>query len=431
MRIGRIFTTILNPIRRVLHVLARPVHRHPDQGGIVIHPYRGYGSQQEVFLMGRVLKRPKADERQAHSVLGDDLINIARRLFQRGVANAVLLARFCGDEQQVRTDRDGYFYVHLRPRLPVPSDHLWHELDLELVQPITATATGHVFVPPHNAEYVVISDIDDTVVYTGVANKVKMLWRLFAEGAQSRVAFPGVAALYQALHGGTSGARRNPLLYVSRGPWSLYEVLEEFFNLHGIPVGPVLFLREWGISLRHPFPRRAVDHKTILIRDMLALYHDLPFILIGDSGQHDPEIYSQIVRENPGRVLAIYIRNVSHNQKRIRAIEELASEVSKAGSSLVLAADSFVMAEHAAEHNLIRREALADVLIERIEQEDEPDFQTTRTVKRSSPQQTSAAVQQGALEAALTEESSQETPPNVVIEPETEDASQSRPDRRN
>jgi phosphatidate phosphatase APP1 len=132
-----------------------------------------------------------------------------------------------------------------------------------------------------------------------------------AQGVRSRVAFPGVAALNKAPHRGVSGGEVNPMLYVSRGPWSLYEVLDEFFHLHGIPVGPILFLREWGLTHSRPRPRRAHDHKLALIRRMLARYRDRPFILIGNSGQRDTEIYTQVVREHPGRVLAIYIRNVS------------------------------------------------------------------------------------------------------------------------
>jgi phosphatidate phosphatase APP1 len=252
---------------------------------------------------------------------------------------------------------------------------------------------------------------------TGVANKVMMCWRLFAQGARSRVAFPGVAALYKALHGGVSGGELNPMLYVSRGPWSLYEVLDEFFHRHGIPVGPILFLREWGLSWRHPFPRRAKDHKLALIRHMVALYRDLPFILIGDSGQRDPEIYAQVVREHPGRVLAIYIRNVSRHAKRPRAIEVLAREVAEAGSSLLLAADSFAMAAHAAERGLISATALAEVVAERVAAQGVPDLQPTRTVQRPTPEETREAVEHGAVQAALAEETGTDAPPNVVVEP--------------
>src|SRR5918996_6329280 len=125
-------------------------------------------------------------------------------------------------------------------------------------------------------------------MYKGVASKAKMLWRPFMQRPRSRVAFPGVAALLRALHVGTSGTEFNPMLYVSRRPWSLYEILDEFFNLHSIPVGPLLFLREWGVTLRNPLPRRPWGHKLEFIRNMLSLYEHLPFILIGDSGKHDP-----------------------------------------------------------------------------------------------------------------------------------------------
>jgi phosphatidate phosphatase APP1 len=348
-----------------------------------------------------------------------DITDIGRRLLRRGIGNAVLMARFGGAEQQVTTDRDGYFRVHLRPAQLPSSNCLWHRLDLELVRPIDATAKaeGDLFVPPRTARYVVISDIDDTVMYTGVANKVEMLWRLFVQGARSRVAFPGVAAFYNALHRGASGAELNPMLYVSRAPWSLYEVLDEFFNLHGIPVGPILFLREWGLSLHHPLPRRAKDHKLALIRHMLSLYGDLPFILIGDSGQRDPEIYAQLVREYPRRVLAIYIRNVSRHPERPRAVETLAGEVVEAGSSLLLAADSFGMAEHAAERGLISSEALSVIIAGRVGQ-GEPDLKPTREVVRPTSHETREAVEQGALREALEEESREDSPPNVVVESE-------------
>ncbi len=419
MSIRSVLTNIARAFRRALQLLARPAKGDRGHGGIVIQPYRGYGSREEVFLMGRVVKQLGTGSSVREGTLRRDVIDIGRRFLRWGVADAVLVGRFGGTAQQVTTDRHGYFRLHMRLAQPPPSGSLWHQMDLELVRPAAADKTkGDLFVPPSATHYVVISDIDDTVMYTGVANKVKMLWRLFVQGAQSRVAFPGVAAFYRALHCGASGAGLNPILYVSRGPWSIYEVLDEFFNLHGIPVGPVLFLREWGLTLQHPLPRRAEGHKLDLTRDMLSLYSDLPFILIGDSGQHDPEIYTQVVREHPGRVLAIYIRNVRRDPERRRAIEALAREVVDAGSSLLLAADSFAMAEHAVEHGLISPAALSEVLKERAEQQGEPDLKATREVERPTPQETHEAVEHGELEEALEEETGEDSPPNVMVEPE-------------
>ena len=400
-RIGR-------ALRWLVRLLTRPVRRTAGQGAVIVQPYRGYGSQEEIFLIGRVFRQPVFGA--GRDGVSRDLLDLVRQFLRWGLAEATLIARFCGTEQRITTDRDGYFRIHLRPERPPPAERLWHPIELELVEPARVAAEGELFVPPPGARYVVISDIDDTVVHTGVANKALMLWRLFMEGPRSRTAFPGMAALLQALHQGRSGHEVNPMLYVSRAPWGIYEVLDEFFRLHRIPIGPILFLREWGLTLQNPLPRRAPDHKLELIRHMLALYHDLPFVLIGDSGQRDPEIYAQLVDEHPGRVLAIYIRNVSHDHSRLRAIEELAAQVVKAGSSLLLAADSLAMADHAGAHGLISPAARERVLAELA---DEPEPPPGRRGRGGASRR---AQSEGELQVALEGETDEQTPQNVVVE---------------
>ena len=405
--------------RKALRVLTRPVRRAQGAGGrgpggLVVEPYRGYGSADEIFLIGRVF-------RQSPGIPGEDpeswraqWRDVRRRIARRKVADAEIVARFGGAETCVVTDRDGYFRVHLHPTVrPSPADGPWYEVSLTLASEPPIVATGAVFIPPDTCGYVVISDIDDTVMRTGVANKLTMLWRLFVEDAQSRVAFPGVAALYRALHVGPGGNDENPMLYVSRAPWGLYEMLTEFFRQHGIPAGPVLFLREWGLSWTHPLPRRATDHKQALIGHMLALYRTQPFVLIGDSGQHDPEVYAGIVAAHPGRVRAVYIRNVSKGRERVEEIARLAGAVAAAGSSLVLAADSVAIATHAAEIGLIAPEAVAAVAEER--KAGEVPFDRPETVRITPPHPADGADLAPDVMAAFTRDGP--VPATVVVSP--------------
>ncbi|MGE5296231.1 MAG: App1 family protein [Solirubrobacterales bacterium] len=408
-------TTIGAMLRGAGQVVMPLVHgRHT----VVLQPYRGYGSTRAVFLMGRVFRQPGPAEPPSQGEIG----TLTRLFLRGGIGEAVLKARLGETEQRVVTDHQGYFRIRMDlPELP-PSDGLWRDMEIELVRPVKARVRGEFFVPPQTARFVVISDIDDTVMETDVANPVAMLQRLFLQAAEKRVAFPGVASFYRSLHLGFSGRERNPMLYVSRAPWGIYEMLDRFFRLHGIPVGPILFLRDWGMSWRRPLPRQDRDYKLHLIRDMLSLYGDLPFILIGDSGQQDPEVYAQIVEENPGRVVAVYIRNVTKAPRRHAAIEELAKKVVSAGSSLVLAADSFIMAEHAAKRDLISSEALFEVLQERTEQQGTADLKPTTEVVRGSREETTQAVEGGELRTAIEMETGSESPPNVVVRPECEDA---------
>jgi phosphatidate phosphatase APP1 len=219
-----------------------------------------------------------------------------------------------------------------------------------------------VLTPPPQATFGVVSDLDDTVVRTDVANRLRMFRELFLGNARTRLPFHGVAAFYRALHRGPEGRRLNPLFYVSSSPWNLYDLLLEFLEHRDIPVGP-LFLRDWGVS-EHELLPTATAHKRGVIRQILETYPAMPFILIGDSGQEDPEIYRDVVRGYPSRILAVYIRNVTPAPLRVGTIRQLAEEVKEAGSTLVLSDDTLSAARHAAEHGWIDAVELEEVAAE-------------------------------------------------------------------
>jgi phosphatidate phosphatase APP1 len=349
---------LLRALRDSLRVLGAPVRRAGSRGGIVLQPYRGYGSRRRAFLIGRVFRQRSMTEVQGPWDLRRQVRDVIRRLVRRPVKGALVRGVLLGAAAETRTDDEGYF--RLDWTLPgAPEDRRWHDAELEVADPPGARGAAGVYIPPPHARFAVISDIDDTVMHTGVANKAGMMWRLFVQNAESRTAFPGVATLYRALHDGVAGDEGNPMLYVSRAPWGIYDVLTEFFHRHDIPGGPILLLREWGVSWRSPLPRRAEDHKRVLIEAIMEIYHDLPFVLIGDSGQHDPAVYRDAVERYGPRVRAIYIRDISPHSARIRAeISDMKAAVAAAGSELVLAEDTVVMAEHAAGLGFIAPEAV-------------------------------------------------------------------------
>ncbi|MEM1218664.1 MAG: App1 family protein, partial [Bacteroidota bacterium] len=95
---------------------------------------------------------------------------------------------------------------------------------------------------------------------------------------------------------------------VSNSPWNLFDFLKEFLKLHKYPLGPLL-LRDLGTPNQRIFTREP-HHKTAVIRKILETYPQLKFLLIGDSGERDPHIYSQIREEFPGRILGTYIREI-------------------------------------------------------------------------------------------------------------------------
>jgi phosphatidate phosphatase APP1 len=272
-----------------------------------------------------------------------NLVAFFKRMESDEVPDAPLLLRLRDARKEIRSDRQGYFNGEIEPDSLDPGS--WQQVEVQLLSEPSARATARVLVPPTDAEFGVISDIDDTIVYSNVAQKLRMVLALAFSNARTRKPFEGVAAFYQALHRG-----RNPLFYVSKSPWNLYAPLVEFLELQGLPAGP-LALRDFGW-------RMPKDHKLRCIAEILETYPRLPFVLIGDSGEEDPEVYSATVRRFPQRIRVIYIRSVDPNPGRMDAIQRLTTEVARTGCQLVLAPHSEAAAAHAAAEGLIEPAAL-------------------------------------------------------------------------
>jgi phosphatidate phosphatase APP1 len=344
--------------------MARSVERRVDdarrgvrrRGARQLVPYRGFGNAGEIFATGRVLANPPPGPITATDTWWRNLAHTFRHLETDEVPGARIRLRLGGVEREAVTDEEGFYRVWLQP-VDVPDDApLWRRIHAEVIAPVhedlpEVRASGFVMVPSPTARFGVISDIDDTVIRTDATRLLPMLKRTLLENARTRLPFEGVAQFYAGLHReGAAGV--NPLFYVSSSPWNLYGVLSEFLEHQGIPLGP-LTLRDWGISDRGILPRGHGEHKLGAIRQILDCYPSLPFILIGDSGQEDPEIYRDVVHEYRGRIVAVYIRNVASDPARVRAVGELAEEVRAAGSDLLLSDDTLAAARHAAEHGWV------------------------------------------------------------------------------
>ena len=326
-----------------------------------IVPYRGHGNTTRLYVHGRVLESEKISPAGEADSTWRNLVNTWKRLESDPLPHARILARRGDVEQEIVADDEGFFGAWIPVSDSLPADESWHPVELELTgspRPGDAAprATAIALVPPAGAAFGVISDLDDTVIQSHVTNFLRAARTLLLDNARTRLPFPGVAAFYQALHEGSGGAR-NPIYYVSSSPWNLYSLLTEFLDLQGIPMGP-LMLRDWDLDRRTIGSDRHQSHKGEIIREIVALHPTLPFILIGDSGQQDPEIYKAIVEEFPDRILAVYIRNILRDPGRIAAVNALADEVRAARSTLVLADDTLAAARHAVEHGWIPASAL-------------------------------------------------------------------------
>lgn len=323
---------------------SRPLH---------IVTYRSYGTLTRLYVKGRVLKDKAIRKPTEKDTIWNNLVAMYKRFETDEVRDAKVKIAFDGQEHVVMTDREGYFKLHLFTNDPLKWKAMWQRVSIALVEAPNGwtpgiKATADVLVPPADAEYGIISDIDDTVVKTTATSLLAMSRNTFLHNAHSRLPFAGVAEFYRALQRGRNGKRNNPFFYVSSSPWNLYDVLVDFLDLNDIPEGPLL-LRDFGLQVNK---EGHMDHKFGEIRDILLTYPHLSFVLIGDSGQDDPKIYREIVSKFPGRILAVYIRDVQLSDREQIALQ-ISEELSTHEVEMIIVDNTIEAARHAAEAGLI------------------------------------------------------------------------------
>ena len=356
------------------HLLTRYLLRKGRLKRLQLDAYRSYGTAAKFYIKGRLLGDPGLTPQAATDSSWRNFRSMVRRFNSREIAGADLVAELPdGSQHAVTTDDEGYFTLILEPHaLPAPEAYVWYPVPLRVArlppsfpaELATVRASASVLVPPPAAEFGIISDLDDTVFETSATNLLKMLARTLFSNAHSRQPFAGVADFYRQLMYGRTGRPDNPFFYVSSSPWNLYDVLDEFMALHHMPPGPLL-LRDLSIARPKTTPPPGVTgsaalhfaHKLHEIDDLLLTYPALPFVLLGDSGQEDARIYREVVRRHPGRIRAIYIRDVQV-PARAALVGPIIEELKADSVPMLLVADYAAAAAHAAGLGLVMKHKL-------------------------------------------------------------------------
>jgi len=287
---------------------------------ILIIPYLSYGTLNRIYVKGRVLDNEPLVYGQKH-LWWSNVMNAFRQFDTHEISNCSIRLKLGSIEVLTTTDRKGYFLIDAAiPDNSVVSDHEgWVKFELSspgaAPEIQTAEFEGEYLIPELEADFGIISDIDDTIINTGVTSLLK--WKVFRNtifvNAYHRVPLEGSPALYRKLHLGVNNLEKNPIFYLSNSPWNLYQYLKSFMDHNDFPKGPIL-LRSFS-SIFQKLTAKEKPHKQKEIINLLNAYPDLKFILIGDSGEHDATIYTDIAAQFPNRILCIYLRTVNHKRR--------------------------------------------------------------------------------------------------------------------
>jgi phosphatidate phosphatase APP1 len=323
-----------------------------------IAAYRAHADATAVELGGRVLASHPDTSGQEDDGWWDNLLDTYRRFESDELADVELTLRFRGVEVTTRSDAEGYYQVRIETPAAAASDELWENAVVALADGSLQTPQPVLQIGPR-AGIGVISDIDDTILFSSILEWKTAAQLAFLHNARTRKPLQGVAKLYQALQHGPAGDGRNPVFYVSSSPWNLYDLLEDFIELNAIPAGPV-FLRDIGFDPGKFVKSPGHGHKLERARELIARYPTLRWVLVGDSGQEDAELYAQAAREFGARIAAIYIRDVdpAGDDPRDAFVDGHIEKVAGTKVPMLRARDSLAIAEHAFGLGLIAEDTL-------------------------------------------------------------------------
>ena len=330
---------------------------------VYVRTYDWFGTENKITVRGRALRVNGLRSAEDADGLWDNLLNSYRRFNSDEIRYAKLIVSAGKYWQEVVADDEGYFSAEID--LPATDQRDgWRLVEVQMTEPFSAeTVTAHARVATSNAQIGIISDVDDTILQTFATNLLKVAQLTFLQNAKMRLPFPGVASFYQALQVGANEQQDNPIFYVSSSPWNLYDLLVDFMSLHEIPRGP-LCLRDLGIDEDKFITTGHGSHKIQHIEQILTTYPDLPFVLVGDSGQKDPEVYAKIAKRFPDRILAIYIRDVTDGERDAEVVG-ISAELN---APMLLSETTMEAATHAAKLGLINQTQLENVKVSASEQ---------------------------------------------------------------
>ena len=318
-----------------------------------IQPYFGYRNRERLFITARALRSRKSEFgktgkwRAMRTMMAQFASHEVKQL-------PIEIELVCPEGKRWRhqgiTDKEGF--VHFDIRL----EGEWAYEDYPAWETVTfhwkngegeQCVDGHVLAPGKATSLAMISDIDDTIIETGITGNFRAVmrnWRrVLMQMPEERILVPGADMFYNAL-GGNAGlpegeghagdhqyASHRPFFYVSSSPWNLFSYLVTYMRGRGLPLGPIM-LRDWGLN-RETFGSASHGaHKRAAIEGIIGTYPELKFALIGDDSQGDLTAFADIAIANPDRIRAVFIRKVGEAM----TAEELAAKTSLKAAKIPL-----------------------------------------------------------------------------------------------
>lgn len=298
--------------------------------------FRGYASQDKLFIQGRI-SRYRLIKNNPEASAWEQLSDTIKRIFNTRVPDVTCKISLLKDTFFTVSNSAGYFTLETDwPSPDFPDHSCWLNADITIFPPDEYTIEnqcikGEILFVSKNQKFIVISDIDDTLLLTGVRSLFywKVLYNTFLKNLEQRRGIPGAPAFFQRLSQLKDQKDwQTFVFYVSSTPRTLYDFVLTWLTRCHFPKGPIL-LKDFGLSTLDKGANR-FKSKIAWIKHVMSVFPTIPFVLVGDSGEKDFFLYQKLAKEYPDKVKAILIRDIPlvwGKNKLLHEMDKFKSEI--------------------------------------------------------------------------------------------------------
>jgi len=288
---------------------------HSDTLEVVVYP--GFGASYFV-LEGRLIEARGGEPEAADDSWFVNLKRTLRRLINDEKKNVALRVRLGTGEWRTVTDVEGYFRIE--KSLPSGSTAGWQAVEVA-TESGDAKTMGALLAVPEENRLGIISDIDDTILVSDVADKPGLVRKTLLVNYAQRQAVAGTPEFYTRLAQRNPRPEAAPIFYLSASPRQLHSGIQTFLDKNAFPRGVLITKKVTDDKTSDPLTDQ-VKYKVERIEQLLAALPQVRFVLVGDDGESDPETYDKIRRRHLDRIEAVWIRKVNLDKTRRVYLEQ-------------------------------------------------------------------------------------------------------------
>ncbi|HHD75862.1 MAG TPA: DUF2183 domain-containing protein [Campylobacterales bacterium] len=277
-----------------------------------IEVYNAYGNEEQLFIQGRMLVKKKFQEVQKEDNWFSNLWRRARGMESNEIEEANITATIKSQSYETKGDDEGYFDFNITSTLLLSIGY--EPIDLKINNNSTSHRTQATIINSQEKLLGIICDVDDTVMISNVPNKFKLAMNTLFKNYKQRKAVPTMAKRLQKLLAENPKDAPSTLFFLSGSPQQLFHPIESFLAYNHFPKHTIILKKVHG---DHTDPLTdQLAYKSQKIERLIRLYPKMQWVMFGDSGEKDKEVYELMKKRYPQKIRRFYIRNVETGEIR-------------------------------------------------------------------------------------------------------------------